>query len=197
MTDHSQDPNIPLRLRILRNLSEALETINPDTKNAQGEPLYRGTIFDEPIDLRGKVFRGRNKLGESDPDITVSILESPQQPDLSTQPVEGKSSFDRWELLIKGDIVDKKNSPTDNCHILMAAVKQCLQLERTRLTVPNPQLGSSNILSMQGAVDQLSVSPGIVRPSEENISPYSFFWLVLTLRIVEDRQDPYRIITAG
>lgn len=195
MADHSQDTSIPLRLRVLRNLSDTLETINPDTKDGDGNPLYPGSIFDEPLDLRGKVFRGRNKLGDSDPDIAISILESPQQPDLSTQPIEGNSSFDRWEILIKGDVVDQKGrTPTDNCHILMAAVKKCLQLERVRQTGTVPQQSSSNILSMRGAVDQLNISPGIVRPSEENISPFSFFWLVLTLRIVEDRKDPYRIV---
>lgn len=196
MADHSTDASIPLRLRILRNLSETLETINPTTLGEDGQPLYKGEIFGQPLDLRNAVFRGRNKLGDESPQITVAILESPQQPDLSRQPDSADKSYDNWELLIKGDIVDDKKNPTDNCHILMAAVKQCLNLERKRQTNTIPQLGSSNILHMQGAVDRLDVSPGIVRPSEENISPYSFFWLVVTLRIVEDRSNPYRLMQA-
>lgn len=196
MADHSTDASIPLRLRILRNLSEALETINPTTLGEDGQPLYKGEIMNAPLDMRGKVFRGRNKLGDSDPEITLAILESPQQPDLSRQPVTADKSYDNWELLIKGDVVDNKKNPTDDCHILMAAVKQCLNLERQRITGPNRQLGSSNILHMQGAVVSLEVSPGIVRPSEENISPFSFFWLVVTLRIVEDRSNPYRLMQA-
>lgn len=189
MAENINDPTVPLRLRVLRSLTATLETINPETLNGDGSQRYTSGL-----DLRGKVFRGRNKLSANDPVPSLAILESPQQVDISSQRPEADKSYDAWEILIKGDVVDDKRHPTDPCHILMADVKTALNYERKRLTDPNPQFGSSNILGMQGAVTEMNVSPGIVRPSEENISPFAFFWLVITLRIVEDRTNPYRMI---
>lgn len=173
---------VPFRLEVLKRLTAALEEITP----ANG--------FQH--DLTGKVWRGRNKVSANAPYPLITILEDGQQPDLSTGPERFDPSPVRsqsWSLLIKGDVADDKQHPTDLAHYLMADVKKRL-MQVARERTGNAAIGGScNILQMHGLVSKLHISPGIVRPSEENISPSSFFWLVVTLEIVEDMEEPFKI----
>ncbi len=159
----------PFRLRVLKALTAVLEEITP----------ANGYEFD----LTGKVFRGRDTFGESDPLPLISILEAiEEQPQLSS-PQAGRHSTGPWELLLQGFVEDDFNNPTDPAHRLMAEVKKRLIKERTRNR-------GEDIFGMDGKVEELRMSHGVVRPPDD-ISGKAYFWLRLTPVVVENLEDPY------
>ena len=159
----------PFRLRVLKNLTAAIEGVSP----ANG---YKNN-------LTGAVFRGRDIFGESDPLPMVSILEAIEEKAQLPAPAGGPQSNGPWELLIQGFVEDDYNHPTDPAHLLMAEVKKRLAEERVRDR-------QYNILGMGGQVTDLRISHGVVRPPDE-VSGKAYFWLRLTLVVVENLLDPY------
>lgn len=159
----------PFRLRVLKALSSVLEEVNPTN----------GYTFD----LRGRVFRGRDMFGDGDPVPMVSILEAIDEKAQIPSPESGGHSTGPWELLIQGFLDDDLNHPTDPGHLLMAQVKKRLVEERVRDR-------QRNILGMGGKVTELRLSHGVVRPPDE-VSAKAYFWLRLTLVLVENLTDPF------
>ena len=159
----------PFRLRVLKALTAALEEVTP----------ANGYEFD----LSGKVFRGRDTFGDRDPLPLISILEPiEEQPQLAAPQSSGQSSGP-WELLVQGFVEDDFNHPSDPAHRLMAEVKKRLIQERVRER-------QYNILGMGGKVTDLRISHGIVRPPDD-ISGKAYFWLRVTMVVVENLLDPY------
>lgn len=166
----------PLRLRVLKALTAALEEINP-------ENYYE-------FDLRDSVFRGRLIFGDDDPLPMISILEPPIAPDQLPQPQTGTESNGEWELLIQGFAKDDKKNPTDPAHRLMAEVKMQLALVKQEPETSRFKTGeASNILGFK-EVTRLDIGAGVVRPPDE-ISAKAYFWLNITLAIAEDLLSPY------
>lgn len=161
----------PFRLRVLKALGTALEEIT-------GENGYM-------FDLRGKVFRGRDTFGNSDPLPMLSILESITEKDVVLSPRGGSTQVVPWELLIQGWTEDDYDNPTDPGHHLMAAVKKRLIQERKC-----PRGTGSGILGMCGKIDEIKFSTGVVRPADE-VSSKAYFWLKVELLLVEDLLQPY------
>lgn len=161
--------NEPFRLRVLKALSSALEEINPDNGYTH--------------DLRESVFRGRDMFGESDPLPMVSILEAIDEKAQVPSPEGGHQSKGPWELLIQGFLDDDLKHPTDPAHALLAEVKKRLVEERVRDR-------QRDILGMGGKITELRMSHGVVRPPDED-SAKAYFWLRLTLVLVENQLDPY------
>jgi len=159
----------PFRLRVMKALSAALEEINPDN----------GYMHD----LRGRVFRGRDVFGDSDPIPMVSILEAIEEKERLQAPSAGTEAAGPWELLIQGFLDDDLIHPTDPAYFLIAEVKKRLMEERVRDR-------KYNILGMNGKVTDLRLSSGVVRPPDEE-SAKAYFWLRLTLDLVENLTDPF------
>lgn len=161
----------PFRLQVLKALTAAFEEITPANGYAH--------------DLSGKVFRGRTSFGEDDPIPMVCILEAieQEQPGTVSMPNAAGMSNGPWVLLIQGFVDDDPQNPTDPAHILMADVKKRLAAER-------PRERQHNILGMGGRVHELKISPGVVRPPDD-ISGKAYFWLRITLGMVENLSDPY------
>lgn len=170
MTDYTSLPR-PFRLRVLDALTDVLKTITPGN----------GYVHD----LSQAVFRGRSIYGENDPLPMVSILETPIDIEQIISPEFSVDSTGDWDLLIQGFVEDDPENPTDPAHFLMADVKKALIRERKRRNN-----GDINILNMGGLVDKLNVGAGSVRPSDE-ISSVAYFWVRITLRLVEDLENPY------
>ena len=159
----------PFRLRVMMALTAALEDINP----------VNGYQFD----LTGKVFRGREIFGQDDPLPMVSILEAIEEQKQLPAPASGTETSGPWELLVQGFVEDDYQNPTDPAHRLMAEVKKRLVQERVRER-------QYNILGMEGKVTDLKISHGVVRPPDE-VSGKAYFWLRLTLVMVENLADPH------
>lgn len=163
------DPDrIPFRLRVLRNLTEALETITP----------ANGYTFD----LTGRVHRGILVFGEDTKPPMVTILEAPIPADVLQSGGPNPNSTGPWEVLVQGFVKDDPAHPSDMAHILMAEVKAALVKEKRRER-------GRDILGMRGRVTEMYLGQGSVRP--EDGTSTTFFWLTLTLRLVENLEDPY------
>lgn len=159
----------PLRLRILKALCTALEEITP----ANG---YQH-------DLTGAVFRGRDIFGYDAPLPMVSILESVEDDEQVPSPKTSGMSTGPWSLQLQGFAQDDRFNPTDPAHFLMADVKKRLIQERMR----NRQY---DILGLGDNVIEMRMGSGVVRPPDE-ISSVAYFWLRLTLTVVENLNDPF------
>lgn len=179
-------PNpLPLKLRILHALTNALKTISPTTG-------YQSDLSDfDPGDgeMTSRVYRGRMWFGESDPLPMVSILESTVPGESVAEPPSHVPSIEYdWPLMIQGFVADDKNNPTDPGYILMADVRQLLATEATR-KVFNDTL----ILGFPSTqVIQLKIGTGTVRPADD-VSAYAYFWLELEIRIFDRALKPYAI----
>lgn len=164
----------PLRLLILKNLTASLELIE-----------YR---YDDAVPMQtlaGVVFRGRTIFGDDDPEVLLSILEAPIPVDQTESPPDTSTSTGMWELLIQGFVQDDYQNPTDPAHFLMAATKQRLAFEKTRNR-------DFDILGLGNHVIDLRFGAGVVRPPDE-ISSKAYFWLNLSLQLVEDLSKPFEV----
>jgi hypothetical protein len=160
-----------LRVRILEALRNDLASISTGTPDRY--------FFDlDPA----SVFVGRNIFGEKDPLPMLSILEVPIPLDQIVPPPDSSYSNGTWELLIQGFVKDDKEHPTRPAHRLMADVKKKLALTKR-------QNRNYNIWGMGNHVTDLRIGAGVVRPPDE-VSAKAYFWLNLSLDIVEDLADP-------
>lgn len=162
----------PFRLRLLKAITGALETITIENGYQH--------------DMAGKVFRGRLTFGDSDPLPMISVLEPPLPEDVLWAMADNTYSTGPMQLLIQGFVDDDFHNPTDPAHRLMADVKLCLAREKKR----QASMGKANMLGMGGAVMEMQIGQGACRPPDY-ASDRGFFWLTLTLRLVEDLDNPY------
>lgn len=164
----------PLRLRILKALTASLELT---------EYVYDDAV---PMQtLEGAVFRGRTVFGDDDPEVMLSILEAPIPVDQVGSAPDNTASTGDWELLVQGFVQDDFNHPTDPAHFLMAATKVRLAYEKARNR-------DFDILGLGNHVTDLRFGAGVVRPPDE-ISSKAYFWLNVTLEIVEDLSKPFEV----
>lgn len=163
----------PLRLRILKAMTVALKEITP----ANG---YH-------TDTQGNVYRGRVIFGENDPLPLLSILEVPIPLDQTPPPTDSEFSSGGWEIMVQGFVTDDPQNPTDPAHFFMADVKKRLAIEKRRALAMSHEEG---IFGLGNFVTGLRIGSGVVRPPDE-ISAVAYFWLTITLDMVEDLSDPY------
>lgn len=165
----------PTRLRVLKSLTALLETITV----ANG---YKN-------DLAGKVFRGRTLFGDDDPIPMVSILEVPIAPDTFFVQVDSGVNYGSWDLVIQGWAKDDKVNPTDPAQILQADVTSCLAKHKEQFGTD--RRGDCKLLGMGDIVTDMRIGIGVVRPPDEHVSAYAYFWLPLRLTVAEDMDMPY------
>lgn len=181
------DP-LPFKLRVLRALTDALKEITP----AAGY-VFNLADFDDSGVMQARVFRGRAWFGDNDPIPLVSVLEGVSPADDVAEPhlkTEG-GSYD-WPIMVQGFVDDDPENPTDPAYVLMADVRRRLVVEKTR-KLPN-SAGQLNPFGMgepgPNRVTGLIIGPGVVRPADD-VSSKAYFWLSLTLRIVDNAAEPY------
>lgn len=166
----------PLRLRILKNLTSVLQEID-------------GTQ-DWHYDVSAACFRGRVIFGENDPIPMLAILEVPIPAEQQISPPDSGLSAGRWELIIQGFCADDRDNPTDPGHILLADVKKRLAQEKMKNKQRLSDPSNMGILGMKNHITDLIIGAGTVRPPDE-LSAKAYFWLAITLQIVENLYDPY------
>lgn len=157
----------PFRLRVLTALTDALQEIERD----------EGYAFD----LSGKVFRGRLVYGDKDPLPMVSVLEV-QTPIEHAEADRGTSARPSWQLIIQGFCHDDPKHPTDRAYFLAADVAR-------RLAEEAEQVDEGNCLGFK-QITGFSVGSPTVRPPDD-LSAKAYFYLVLTIEMVEDLAQPY------
>lgn len=157
------------KLRVLKALTAALEEIT--------------TAGGFQHDLAGKVYRGRLVLTEADGLPALAVNEPPQSPDEIQAPEGSALQVTRHPLLIQGFVKDNRDHPTDPAYNLLGDVQKRLAAERTRAR-------GNDVLGFGGKVS-LEIGQAVVRPPDSIVSDNSFFWLPVTLRYVEDFQNPF------
>ncbi|MCB1865171.1 MAG: hypothetical protein KDG50_07045 [Chromatiales bacterium] len=150
------------RLAVLKALTAQLETI----------AVADGYTHD----LAGLVFRGRNRWGESDPDVMISILENPR-PDIGQFAGEPEGArAESWPLFVQGWVPDDIENPTDPAYGLMDDVETCL----ARITAVVDATGEPKYQSeflLGNRITSFRFGPGVVRPPTDGLSVRAFFYL--------------------
>lgn len=161
------------RLVVLKQICKALEAT---------EFEYDGNTFS----LEGNVFRGRISFGNDDPLPMLSILEPQEAPATLATQADNPASRNTWELLVQGFAKNDQRNPSDPAYNFMGAVRQ----ELAKLTKPVD--GSNYVIPKGGsnAVTKVTIGQPVVRPPDET-SSYAFFWLPLTLVLVEDNENQF------
>jgi hypothetical protein len=171
------------RLKVLKGLTALVKTITP----ANGYQSDLSDFVDDGI-IRSRVFRGRSIFGEGDPLPMISILEMPREPSQMETPPGATVYSAPWELMVQGFVPDDKDNPTDPAHQLLADVEKALIAERAKRG-QTPAMRTYALLG-QPCVTDIVLSRGVVRPPEE-VSSKAFFWLIVTLTMVEDLLNPF------
>ena len=163
----------PIRLEVHKRMTELLKQISPDNGYA--------------TELNGQVYRGRLVFGSETPLPALAILEVPIPLDQAPAPSNSPTTTGPWELMVQGWVEDDRENPTDPAHPLMADVKRCLIAERKKMDWDKPEDG---IFGLGRNVTDMYIGAGVVRPPEE-VSAKAYFWLTITLDLVENLEDPY------
>lgn len=164
----------PFRLVVQKRLTAALEGITV----ANG---YQSDIGP------GRVFRGRLYYGDQDPIPMISILEEPIASETDLEPLDGQGGSTPYNLMIQGFVQDDPENPTDPAHVLMADVKKVLAaLNKERATTDRVLAFPDKAPTVLG----IEFGGGVVRPPDD-LSAKAYFWLRVTLSLVEDNEDPY------
>jgi len=155
----------PRRLQVLKALTVLLEGVVPTAP----------TIVPALTNLNGRIFRGRARFGDNDPDVMISILESPR----GGQPVytdENQARLDQWSLLVQGWCPDDKDNPSDPLYFFLEDVEKRLD----RVVAENRSTGQPKYpehFMLGGLITNMRFGQGTVRPPTENISSKSFFYV--------------------
>lgn len=161
-------------MKALQTLLEGIDGTAFGLTDEAGGPL---------TNMVDRVKRGRLIFGEKDPVPMISILEVPIPLDQIVPPPDSTYSNGTWELLIQGFAKDDPDYPTDPAHVLMAATKKRLAEEKRKNR-------DFKLLGMGKHITDLRIGAGVVRPPDE-VSAKAYFWLNLSLDIVEDLLDPF------
>jgi hypothetical protein len=140
------------------------------------------------IDLTGPraVARGRFYFGKDDVLPMLSVLENPRAdrtPDDAGWSHEQQK--DDWVLLLMGWVPDDFENPTDPAHEAMVDVRTALG--QFRIAFYEKQLGGTPV---DGALVDIELEPGVVRPPDE-LSSKAYFWMRVILTISEDIDSLY------
>lgn len=180
----------PFRLRVLKAITAALKEVT--VANGYKHDMMDVTEHDVPM---ARVFRGRQGFGATDPLPMLSLLEHPRALDALLAPAGEPDRVGEWDLLLQGFVEDDPENPTDPAHKLCADAIKRLAKEAKRRSPPlDGGRGEPNILGLGGVepcVTKLAIGSPVVRPADGVVSNQAFFWLTLTLTLVEDVEKPF------
>lgn len=178
----------PFRLRVQMAITKSFESIKQ--RDALGKQIDR--------DFTGHVHRGRDIYGYTDDLPMISLLEPPLPLDQFAASQSNPATAGLWDLMVQGFVKDDHSNPTDPAHWLMADVKAVLAAEKARKLNNNPNPFGLGVVQWENGkgvgnvvLEIVSFGPGVVRPPEAEISDKAFFWLGLTLKVVENNLRPF------
>jgi len=175
----------PFRLVILKRITAALGEINGEDGGYHNDMRpFPATKPDGTEFMQDRVFRGRVIFGEDDPLPMISLLEVVLPPDQYPSSAPNPNRHGPWDLMIQGFVYDDPENPTDPAQYLLADVTKRLAQE-----MPKVYDDDGGIFGFR-AITKLTLGVGVVRPPDE-ISAKAYFWLPITLDLVEDLSNPY------
>ncbi len=183
-------PDQPFSLRVLHALTNALKEITPDNDFVADMADFEVEENGETIQ-KVRVFRGRDEFGFNDPRPMLSILEHPAAIEQILGPADDTAQHGDWEILIQGFVTDDADNPTDPAHHLAAEVVKRLAQEKVRV---DPSTHSPDILGLgyrEPCVTGMKIGKPVCRPPDGQVSDVAFFYLRLTLTLLEDQDAPF------
>ena len=182
---------IPLRLQILRALTDVIKQVNPTNLIVPGDPSsrYEFDLRDDTstVPSRPRVTRGRLHIGEDEPLPMVTIVEPPMAIEgMSTQrQPDNTAHAGQWDMIIQGWAKGDPWYPSDVGYQLMQEVRCALAKEKKR-----GRNGNTNILGFDSTkIQNMTIGSPVIRPNE-HISEQAVFYFVLTFTICEDTASP-------
>lgn len=179
---------ISRKLKLMKLLSAHLEGINPTETFLNPDT---GAQEAYPIDLRDKVFRGRNTFGDEVKEPFLCVLEAPRQIDPNSTGSALLTQKEEWVLLVQGFAQDNKTNPTDPAYELLAFVQERL----SRITQETPSGGRGGKFPSVFRLGGLAVSVGfqipIVRPGNDDVSGTAYFYMPVSIGTVTDLSKPF------
>lgn len=178
------DP-LPFKLRALRALTEALKTITPTNGyNSDLSDFERDTV------ATSRVYRGLAWFGADSPIPMVSILEGVSPADeVAEPPVDTATGEYDWPILVQGFVNDDPLNPTDPAYVLLADVRRRIAVEKLRKMTGSHQPDPLGLGAGKNRITKITIGPGVVRPADD-VSSKAYFWLTITLRIVDNASVP-------
>lgn len=171
----------PFRLRVQKAICDQIKTVVP----GNGYRFDLSDFVDEVGRPQRRVFRGRDDFGSNDPLPMVAILEDPRAMEASNGSAESTASKGKYRIYIQGFVEDDRDDPTDPAHRLAAEVICALvATKRDR----------HNILGMgakKPCVTEMTIEQPVVRPADNEQSSVAFFFVAVTLQLVEDMENPF------
>jgi hypothetical protein len=168
----------PFRLRVMKALTTLIEAVEVDMLDDQGEPVEN---------LQGRVFRGREQFGENDPLPMISLLEPPLAIEGLRTQADNTNWTGEWDILIQGWVPDDKENPCDPAYTFAAHVRRAIAAEKKKQ--PRGPNGA-DYLGQGLRVEELRIGAPVVRPADFP-SMNACFYLLITLKIVEDIHNPF------
>lgn len=139
-----------------------------------------------------KVIRGKEKLDSGDTPPLVTLIQAIDVEATHNQVGDGAQRVDTKLYLIQG--FTRRSSGEENydsAHELMAKVKQSLS-ELLPVKSSNRFLKQYN--NGRYLVNDIKIATGLVRPPDSKISSnMAFFWLPVSITLIEDITDPYKL----
>lgn len=177
----------PFKLVALRAVTDALKEITP----TNGYTSDMGDFELEDTTMQSRVFRGRAWYGSGDPVPMLSLLEAVDPASLvGDPPVDTATGEYDWPLLLQGFLQDDPVNPTDPAYFLLADVRWRLSKEIVRKVPGGHQPDPFGLGRGKNRITKVIIGSGVVRPADD-ISAKTYFWLPLTLRIVDNPAAPF------
>lgn len=167
---------MPFRLEVLNRLTAIIESANGDDH------------LGNPIDITGRVYRGRIEFGDDTTLPAVSILEAPA-PDIGRFAGATQAIAEKWTLLIQGWALDDKANPSDAAYYLAAAVQQ--QLARIIDLDQAGRAVDKDAYLLGKLITDFEIGPHVVRPFDTKTSSRAFFYLPVRVGLARNVNQPY------
>jgi hypothetical protein len=149
------------------------------TPNSQGKVVPR-------------VYRGRLVFGDNDPVPCIAVNESPiDDPAVQRADEDGKTNLYDLEVFVQGWVDPAGDNPTDPAEQLLACVKKRLSEIVQRPMSRGGRPLDNDIYMLGGRITSLRFGPGVVRPPQDGVSSWAFFYLPIVVGIGEDVSQPF------
>lgn len=182
------DPKI---LRIIKALTALLEGMNPDNTYTDGKGLEHAF----PVDLRGKVFRGRLTVTTEEAQDALSLLENPRPADLSEAGFDRDLKQGEKILLLQGWPRDNIQHPSDHAYKLGALAEQRLSMIAKLDRKGDPMYSDLYMLGVDSEGDDeligISIGQLVVRPPGDANSRLAMFFIPVVIEFASRSSNPF------
>lgn len=143
------------------------------------------------VELHGAVFRGRVRFGHNEPCPMISVMQAPNLDIESNSVGDTRVRTEDKVYLIQGWVPDDFENPTDPAHSLLAELKKVFALVLDEES-PYYMLKHAHPDGLD-MIAGLKVASGLVRPPEQGVSDKAYFWLPITITLIESIADPFAV----